>query len=160
MLNEAECLDMIPRSPFKRIMKLSARKTEKGFLCVRNGLLEGTWPVRAAGKACESKEYAHDRRRTLPPRVGPHIRRRFQERQACREDENYGIDVQIVQPGTCHDLETVRGQHDAIAGLCGEYPGRFIGMANPSPHLLPDAYAGEVVRCVRELGFLRSSSTP
>jgi hypothetical protein len=65
-----------------------------------------------------------------------------------------GIDVQIVQPGTCHDLESVGRQHDAVAGLCGEFPGRFFGMANPSPHLPPNVYAGEIARCVRELGFV------
>jgi predicted TIM-barrel fold metal-dependent hydrolase len=64
------------------------------------------------------------------------------------------VDVQIVQPGTCHDLRTVRGQHhDAIAGLCAEFPGRFFGMANPSPHLPPEVYADEVARCFLELGF-------
>jgi predicted TIM-barrel fold metal-dependent hydrolase len=64
-----------------------------------------------------------------------------------------GVDMQIVQPGTCHDLPTVRHQHDAIAGLCGEFPGRFFGMANPSPHLPAEAYAGEIARCIQELGF-------
>ena len=64
------------------------------------------------------------------------------------------VDVQIVQPGTCHDLETVRAQHDAIAALCRSHPGRFFGMANPSPHLPFEAYMGEIGRCVREHGFI------
>ena len=51
MLNAAERLDMIPRSPFKRVMTLSARDTYKGIFCVRNGLLEGTWPVTGRGKS-------------------------------------------------------------------------------------------------------------
>ncbi|NLS78977.1 MAG: amidohydrolase family protein [Chloroflexi bacterium] len=62
--------------------------------------------------------------------------------------------IQIVQPGTCHNLADVRAQHDAIAALCREFPGRFFGMANPSPHLSDDDYRYEVRRCVRELGFV------
>ena len=65
-----------------------------------------------------------------------------------------GVDIQIVQPGTCHTLADVREQHDAIAALCREYPGRFYGMANPSPHLPDSAYRGEVRRCVKDLGFV------
>ena len=66
----------------------------------------------------------------------------------------HAVDVQIVQPGTCHTLAQVRAQHDAIAALCAERPGRFLGMANPSPHLPPDEYRAEVRRCVAELGFV------
>lgn len=65
-----------------------------------------------------------------------------------------GIDATLVQPGTAHDLDTVRQQHDAIAELARRYPGRFYGIANPNPHL-PDAdYAAEVARCVETLGFV------
>ena len=78
----------------------------------------------------------------------------FNKTQLLEKMKAHGVDVQIVQPGTCHDLDTVRGQHDAIAGLCGEFPGRFFGMANPSPHLPPEAYAAEIARCVGELGFI------
>ncbi len=66
----------------------------------------------------------------------------------------HAVDVQIVQPGTCHTLDDARAQHDAIAALCRERPGRFLGMANPSPHLPPDAYRAEVRRCVVDLGFV------
>jgi predicted TIM-barrel fold metal-dependent hydrolase len=64
------------------------------------------------------------------------------------------VDVQIVQPGTCHDLETVREQHDRIAALCREYPRRFYGMANPNPHLRDEHYHGEIDRCVEDHGFV------
>jgi len=65
-----------------------------------------------------------------------------------------GIDVTIVQPGTCMNLEDVQRQHDAIADLCLRYPGRFFGMANPSPHLRREQYEREMERCVKELGFV------
>lgn len=77
----------------------------------------------------------------------------FSEELLLDKMRAHGIDVQIVQPGTCHDLSTVRKQHDAIAALCRSHPGRFKGMANPSPHLPEKEYAEEVKRCVRGLGF-------
>jgi predicted TIM-barrel fold metal-dependent hydrolase len=64
------------------------------------------------------------------------------------------VDLTLVQPGTCFDLETVQRQHDAVAGLCRRYPGRFAGMANPNPHLPEAIYRAEVERCVRQLGFV------
>lgn len=78
----------------------------------------------------------------------------FSRQELIEKMEKHHVDVQIVQPGTCHSLEQVREQHDAIAVLCREFPKRFFGMANPSPHL-PDAiYHSEVKRCVEELGFI------
>jgi predicted TIM-barrel fold metal-dependent hydrolase len=68
--------------------------------------------------------------------------------------EANGIDVTLVQPATAHDLDTVRRYHDAIADLAARHPGRFAGIANPNPHLPPDAYEREVRRCVEELGFV------
>jgi len=68
--------------------------------------------------------------------------------------ERNGVDITIVQPGSCVLLETVQRQHDAIAAFAASYPGRFFGMANPNPHLPDDDYRREVVRCVRELGFV------
>jgi uncharacterized protein len=65
-----------------------------------------------------------------------------------------GIDLTLVQPATAHDLATVQRYHDAIAELAWEHPGRFRGLANPSPHLPTGAYEGEVRRCVEELGFV------
>ena len=77
----------------------------------------------------------------------------FSSDEIIEKIDVYGVDVQIVQPGTCHDLESVRLEHDAIAALCREHPGRFYGMANPSPHLKAEKYFGEISRCVEELGF-------
>jgi predicted TIM-barrel fold metal-dependent hydrolase len=68
--------------------------------------------------------------------------------------ETHDVDVQIVQPGSCHDLESVREQHDDIAALCREHPGRFFGMANPNPHLRDGQYHGEIDRCVENHGFI------
>jgi len=78
----------------------------------------------------------------------------FTRDEIIEKIDTYGVDVQIVQPGTCHDLETVREQHDAIAALCREFPKKFFGMANPSPHLKTEQYNDEISRCVEELGFV------
>lgn len=67
---------------------------------------------------------------------------------------DHGIDISIVQPASCHDLESVRSQHDEIARLAAEFPGRYYGMANPNPHLPSAIYEAEVRRCVEELGFV------
>jgi predicted TIM-barrel fold metal-dependent hydrolase len=69
------------------------------------------------------------------------------------QEEN-GIDITIVQPGTAVDLATVQQQHDDIAELCARHAGRFYGMANPNPHLPSDQYRSELARCVRDLGFV------
>lgn len=66
----------------------------------------------------------------------------------------YGIASTILQPASCHDLPTVRAQHDRIAAAAAAYPGRFYGMANPNPHLPDAVYEAEVRRCVEELGFV------
>ena len=68
--------------------------------------------------------------------------------------KKYNIDIQIVQPGTCHDLSSVRNQHNAIAEICSEYPHKFFGMANPSPHLMGEQYHSEISRCIEDLGFI------
>jgi predicted TIM-barrel fold metal-dependent hydrolase len=78
----------------------------------------------------------------------------FTEEELIQKIELYDVGVQIVQPGTCHTLEQVRSQHDAIAELCRTYGGKFFGMANPSPHLLEADYRGEIRRCIEELGFI------
>jgi predicted TIM-barrel fold metal-dependent hydrolase len=64
------------------------------------------------------------------------------------------VDIQIVQPGTTHNIEDARRQHDDIAALCREYPGRFYGMAAPNPHLPAGQYEDEIARCVKELKFI------
>ena len=66
--------------------------------------------------------------------------------------EQNGIDVTLVQPGTAHDLEGARSYHDAIAALCREHPGRFHGIANPNPHVPGDGYERAGRRGVEEMG--------
>ncbi len=78
----------------------------------------------------------------------------FPKKLLIEKMERYNVDAQIVQPGTCFDLDTVKTQHNAIAELCREHPGRFFGMANPGPHLAGSAYEDEITRCVKELGFV------
>ena len=78
----------------------------------------------------------------------------FTKKELLEKMEQHNVDVQVVQPGSCHSMEHVREQHDAIAGLCKEYPGHFFGMANPSPHLDADVYRDEIRRCIEELGFI------
>ena len=64
----------------------------------------------------------------------------FPKEELIDKMNDYDVTVQIVQPGTCHDLPTVQAQHNTIAALCKEYPGQFFGMAHPSPHLTGSAY--------------------
>ncbi|MBS7615563.1 amidohydrolase [Candidatus Bathyarchaeota archaeon] len=64
------------------------------------------------------------------------------------------VDISIVQPGTVLDLKGVVKQHNAIAKLSKKMPGRILGMANPSPHLLKEDYYKELKRCVEDLGFV------
>lgn len=78
----------------------------------------------------------------------------FTKAEIIDKMQTHGVDVQIVQPATCHTIEEVKKQHDAIADLAKEYPGNFFGMANPSPHLPADIYLDEIMRCVDELGFI------
>lgn len=66
----------------------------------------------------------------------------------------FGIGTTILQPASCHDIETVREQHDRIADLAKKHPDTFYGMANPNPHLKDIVYETEVRRCVEELGFV------
>jgi predicted TIM-barrel fold metal-dependent hydrolase len=87
------------------------------------------------------------------------------DEDATREElidkkDNLNIDVQIIQPGQCHDLATVKEQHNKIAELCKSFPGRFFGMANPSPHLPTAKYNDEITRCVEELGFTSIKLNP
>jgi uncharacterized protein len=65
-----------------------------------------------------------------------------------------GVAATIVQPASVADIATVQAQHDAIAALAAELPGRFFGMAGPNPRLPEADYFAEVRRCVRELGFV------
>jgi predicted TIM-barrel fold metal-dependent hydrolase len=78
----------------------------------------------------------------------------FTKKELLQKMGEYQVNVQIVQPGTCHDLETVKRQHDDIAALCREHPGHFYGMANPSPHLETGRYYDEISRCIEDLGFI------
>ena len=78
----------------------------------------------------------------------------FTREEIVEKVDTFGIDVQIVQPGTCHDLQTVREQHNDIASLCKEYPKKFYGMANPSPNSPKKQYDDEIARCVENLGFV------
>lgn len=78
----------------------------------------------------------------------------FTREEIVEKADALGVDIQIIQPGICHDIETVRKQHDDIASFCREYPKKFYGMANPSPHLPKDQYEDEISRCVEKLGFV------
>lgn len=78
----------------------------------------------------------------------------FTLQEQLDKHSEYGIEATILQPASCHDLETVREQHDRIAEVAAAYPGRFYGMANPNPHLKDAVYEAEVRRCVENLGFV------
>jgi len=78
----------------------------------------------------------------------------FSRRLLIDKIGDHGVDIQIVQPGTTHEADEAASQHDDISALCREYPGKFYGMANPSPHLRGQLYESEIARCVEELGFV------
>lgn len=63
-----------------------------------------------------------------------------------------GVDTSVVQPFP--GSEDAAADHDAIAQLAREHPGRVYGLASVNPHLGERAYCDEVRRCVRELGFV------
>jgi predicted TIM-barrel fold metal-dependent hydrolase len=78
----------------------------------------------------------------------------FSWEEQLEKHETYSIAKTILQPASCHDIETVREQHDRIAQVTKAFPGQFYGMANPNPHLKDAVYEAEVRRCVEELGFV------
>ncbi len=78
----------------------------------------------------------------------------FTVREQLEKHQAFHITKTIVQPACCHDMETVRAQHDRIAELTKQYPGQFYGMANPNPHLPDRIYEMEIRRCIETLGFV------
>ncbi|MFW6139086.1 MAG: amidohydrolase family protein [Spirochaetota bacterium] len=78
----------------------------------------------------------------------------FKKEELIEKLEKTEVEIQIVQPGSCHTIEQAREEHDDIASLCKEYPGHFFGMANPSPHLPKNVYDDEIARCVEDLWFV------
>jgi predicted TIM-barrel fold metal-dependent hydrolase len=72
-----------------------------------------------------------------------------------------GIDMQVlshVQPAAqalppAPGIEAARRANDALAGAVGHYPGRLAGFAT-LPTSSADAAAGELKRCIGELGFV------
>ena len=78
----------------------------------------------------------------------------FTREEQLLKHKQFNVSKSIIQPGTCHDIETVREQHDTIATLAKKFPGEFYGMANPNPHLEASVYEEEVFRCVQKLGFV------
>lgn len=63
-----------------------------------------------------------------------------------------GVDVSVVQPFP--GSEDVATDHDTIAQMGRDNPGRVYGLASVNPHLGDRAYRDEVHRCVQELGFI------
>lgn len=78
----------------------------------------------------------------------------FTREEQISKHEDYHINRTILQPASCHDLDTVVEQHNAIAAMTKEFPGVFYGMANPNPHLNDSLYEKEIRRCIEELGFV------
>lgn len=63
-----------------------------------------------------------------------------------------GVDASIVQPfpGTPDAVKT----HDDIARLAEKHPGRIFGLANINPHQDEKFVYKELVRCIKQLGFV------
>ncbi len=78
----------------------------------------------------------------------------FTREDQLNKHKIFQVDRTILQPASCHDLESVVDQHNTIAALTQEFPGVFYGMANPNPHLKAALYEQEIRRCIEELGFV------
>lgn len=70
------------------------------------------------------------------------------------------VDCAIVQPAIprpyIRDTEAI---HDRIAAFAGKHRG-FLGMASINPHFAEADYERELLRCVRELGFVGLKISP
>jgi uncharacterized protein len=67
----------------------------------------------------------------------------------------------IVQPFVPRPyLADIQASHNRIAALCRLYPDRFFGMASINPHLRPEEYEQEAIRCISSLGFVGIKLTP
>ncbi len=66
--------------------------------------------------------------------------------------DRYGIRTSLVQPfpGVWNPPKV----HDQIAQMAADHPGRVYGIASMPPHGPPQAYLGEIRRCVEDLGFV------
>jgi hypothetical protein len=78
----------------------------------------------------------------------------FTRAALLRGQAENGVDLTLVQPASVVDLAAARAQHDAIAALAAEEPGRFLGMACPPARADEAGYFEEVRRCVEELGYV------
>ena len=74
------------------------------------------------------------------------------EQDVLESMDKHGVDVSIVQPYPGAD--SAREVHDRIATMAHDHPGRFFGIASINPHQDPDAYFGELARCVKDLAFV------
>lgn len=75
--------------------------------------------------------------------------------------DKYNINTAIVQPFVSRPyIEDMQSYHDRINALCLKYPGKFYGMASINPHIRPEEYYKEAVRCIKELNFVGIKITP
>ncbi len=66
--------------------------------------------------------------------------------------DSTGIHGAIVQPYP--GSTNIAADHDLIAEMAHDHPGRIFGMASINPHMSHTAYRQELTRCVEELGFV------
>src|SRR5947209_19267181 len=99
----------------------------RGRCCCSNGS--------ALGSDRSARVHTRDRRKHVIIDVHSHMgydeifEHDFPAEDLLWAQERNGVDITIVQPGSCVLLETVRRQHDAIAAFAAQYPGRFFWMA-------------------------------
>ncbi|MDR3592544.1 MAG: amidohydrolase family protein [Negativicutes bacterium] len=74
------------------------------------------------------------------------------EQQIITSMDSNGVDASIVQPFPgAPDPVAI---HDEIARMAEKYPGRIFGLASINPHQDEGKVYRELVRCVKELGFV------
>lgn len=80
------------------------------------------------------------------------------ESYLLQEMDTHSVDISLVMPHAVTDDPVAA--HNAIANMCQRYPDRFRGIVNLSPLWDEADYSSEVLRCVRELGFVALKLNP
>lgn len=77
------------------------------------------------------------------------------EEDIIRNMDEKGIDASIVQPFPGAFPQPPKAEHDRIARMAENHPGRIFGICSANPHVITrDEWILEAQRCIEELGFV------